>query len=51
IPHMVIIGRDGKIAAIHRGYSEAMLDGLIEEINTLWQQGEEPATVEQPETT
>lgn len=44
IPHMVIIGRDGKIAAVHRGYSESMLDGLIEEINTLWQQGEEPAT-------
>lgn len=47
IPHMVIIGRDGKIASIHRGYSESMIDGLIDEINTLWQQGEAPpATTE-----
>ncbi|WP_157995166.1 TlpA family protein disulfide reductase [Peristeroidobacter soli] len=42
IPHMVIIGRDGKISSIHRGYSDSMIDGLIEEINTLWRQGEEP---------
>ena len=33
IPHMLIIGRDGKILAVHRGYSEESLDGIIAEIN------------------
>ena len=33
IPHMVIIGKDGKIIAVHRGYSEDALDGLVAEIN------------------
>lgn len=44
IPHMVIIGRDGKIASVHRGYSESMIDGLVEEVNELWRQGEQPPT-------
>lgn len=34
IPHMVIIGKDGKILNVHRGYSEEALDGLVAEINT-----------------
>lgn len=33
IPHMVIIGRDGKVVNVHRGYSEDALDGLLREIN------------------
>ena len=33
IPHMVLIGRDGKVIAVHRGYSEAALDGILAEIN------------------
>jgi thiol-disulfide isomerase/thioredoxin len=33
IPHMVIIGRDGKILKVNRGYSEESLDGIITEIN------------------
>jgi thiol-disulfide isomerase/thioredoxin len=33
IPHMVIIGRDGKIVAIYRGYSEESLDGILASIN------------------
>ena len=33
IPHMVIIGKDGKVISVHRGYSEAALDGLLAEIN------------------
>lgn len=33
IPHCAIVGRDGKIIAVHRGYSEAALDGIIAEIN------------------
>lgn len=35
IPHMVIIGRDGKVAAVHIGYGEGMLPALIEEINDI----------------
>ncbi len=33
IPHMVIIGKDGKVISVHRGYSESALDGLLAEIN------------------
>ncbi len=33
IPHMVLIGRDGKIINVHRGYSEEALDSIIAEIN------------------
>lgn len=33
IPHMLIIGRDGKILKVHRGYSERGLDAIIAEIN------------------
>ncbi len=33
IPHMVIIGRDGKVRNVHRGYSEKMIDQLVTEIN------------------
>lgn len=36
IPHMVIIGRDGRIAAVHVGYGESEIPGLVDEINTLW---------------
>ena len=33
IPHMLIIGRDGRIQKIHRGYSEEGVDRIIAEIN------------------
>lgn len=33
LPFMVIIGRDGKIAAIHRGYSKESLPGIVDDIN------------------
>jgi len=33
IPHMVIIGRDGTILKVNRGYGEDSLDGIISEIN------------------
>lgn len=32
IPHMLIIGRDGKVQKVHRGYSEAFLKDLIEDV-------------------
>jgi peroxiredoxin len=33
IPHMVIIGRDGHILQVHRGYSEEGLDDIVADIN------------------
>jgi thiol-disulfide isomerase/thioredoxin len=33
IPHMVIIGRDGKIDSVFRGYSEESLDQIVAAIN------------------
>ncbi len=35
IPHMVIIGRDGRVAAIHVGYGEGEIPILVKEINAL----------------
>jgi thiol-disulfide isomerase/thioredoxin len=33
IPHMVIIGRDGRILHMHDGYGEAVLGDIVDEIN------------------
>jgi len=33
IPHLAIIGRDGKIVEVFRGYSEASLQPIIDAIN------------------
>src|SRR5689334_15748673 len=33
IPHMLIIGRDGRIQRVHRGYSEEGVDRIVAEIN------------------
>lgn len=33
IPHMVIIGHDGKIAGVFRGYGESSLDAIVDTIN------------------
>lgn len=32
IPHMLIIGRDGKVLKVHRGYNETFLKTLIEDV-------------------
>ena len=42
IPHMVIIGRDGRIAAIHIGYGDDELPVLADEINALWNKAPDP---------
>lgn len=34
IPHLILIGRDGKVIAVHRGYSEDGIDAIIAEINS-----------------
>lgn len=49
IPHMIIIGRDGKIADVHIGYGEGQIPSLVDEINELWTQSSKPAIA--PETT
>ena len=33
IPHMLIIGRDGRIIRLYRGYSESALDAIAADIN------------------
>ena len=35
LPNMFVIDRDGKIAYVHRGYSEEMLEGFIAEVMSL----------------
>lgn len=44
IPHMIIVGRDGRIAAIHVGYAESELPRLVDEINGLWTRSSAPTT-------
>src|SRR5689334_2511777 len=39
IPHMMIIGRDGRIQRVHRGYDESAIDGIITEINAALKAG------------
>lgn len=34
IPHLVIIGRDGVIVQVYRGYGESSLDGIVADINS-----------------
>ena len=43
IPHMVIVGRDGRIAAIHVGYGEGEIPVLVKEINGLLAAEAEPS--------
>jgi thiol-disulfide isomerase/thioredoxin len=33
IPHLLIIGRDGKIVNVYRGYGESSLDGITADLN------------------
>lgn len=35
IPHLVIIGRDGRIVKTHVGYGEKSIDGILGEINAV----------------
>jgi thiol-disulfide isomerase/thioredoxin len=42
IPHMVIIGRDGRIAQVHVGYGEDMVDTILAEVEDLIDQAAPP---------
>lgn len=44
IPHMIIIGRDGRIAAVHDGYGESEFPRLVKEINELWSRSSDSVT-------
>jgi thiol-disulfide isomerase/thioredoxin len=33
IPHLVLIGRDGRVLQVHRGYSDEAIDDILAEIN------------------
>ncbi|HLO95893.1 MAG TPA: TlpA disulfide reductase family protein [Burkholderiaceae bacterium] len=43
IPHMVIVGRDGRIVAVRVGYAKTTLDGLAEDLNRALAAPVEPA--------
>ena len=48
IPHMLIIGQDGKIVGVHRGYSEKAIPRLAKEIDQALNQQFLPVHVELP---
>jgi hypothetical protein len=33
LPHLAVIGRDGKIVEVHRGYTDAALAEIINDVN------------------
>ena len=46
IPHMLIIGRDGKVLNVHRGYGDGMIPRLAAEINAaMTMKAEESSTL------
>ncbi len=48
LPHMVIIGRDGKVIAIHRGFDERILKNVAADINLAL--ASKPAPAKAPST-
>ena len=43
IPHMVIIGKDGRIVGVHRGYGEDGVDEVVDDLNRALAQSLPPA--------
>jgi hypothetical protein len=35
LPYMLMVSKEGRVAYLHKGYSEKLLDGFVTEINTL----------------
>ena len=51
IPHMLIIGRDGKVINVHRGYGDGMIPRLVAEINAaIAQKAPEPSAAVETKT-
>ena len=40
VPRMIIIGRDGKVAADHTGYGEGSVEEIVDELNRVLQAGQ-----------
>ncbi|MBL8511780.1 MAG: TlpA family protein disulfide reductase [Betaproteobacteria bacterium] len=43
IPHLVLIGKDGKVIKVHRGYSEEGVDAILAEVNAALADGAQKA--------
>jgi thiol-disulfide isomerase/thioredoxin len=41
LPYLLMIGKDGRVAHLYKGYSEEMLDSFVTEINALLDEPEE----------
>ena len=50
IPHMVMIGRDGRIAHVHVGYGEDMAQQILDEVDELLDQPAPPPAAASPVT-
>jgi thiol-disulfide isomerase/thioredoxin len=48
IPHLFMIDKTGKVAQIHKGYTEAALPGFLDEINALLTAPYEPEATDEP---
>ena len=48
IPHLFLIGKDGRVAYIHVGYDASSLPGIVEELNALLAEAPPEAIVQQP---
>lgn len=44
LPFLILIDRNGRIAYLHRGYGESMLDAIVDQINGLLQEPVAAAT-------
>lgn len=48
IPHLYLIGRDGRIAAVHVGYGEGSVEDLVADVNAALSAPPAPATAAEP---
>jgi peroxiredoxin len=48
IPHLFIIGRDGRILAVHTGYGQGSIDELVEDINSALRGANEAPAASEP---
>jgi thiol-disulfide isomerase/thioredoxin len=48
LPHMLIVGADGKVAAKHVGYGEGSLEKVVNDINRIWRESQGGANAAAP---
>jgi thiol-disulfide isomerase/thioredoxin len=44
LPYLLMVSKEGRVAYLHKGYSEKLLDGFVTEINTLLDEPVVPAS-------